>query len=120
MTRMLVMHWTAAILMAVPLAAQKPEAAETMMQAAGKKEVVDGDLNGAIKQYAAIVSRYAMSDRAITAKALLRMAECYQKMGDAEGRKIYEQVVREYSDQKAAASEARAHLGGAARPGRRK
>src|SRR5689334_9092137 len=74
MTRGLWIRWMVALLMAVPVAAQKPEAAETMMQAAGKKEVVDGDLSGAIKQYAAIVSRYAKSDRAITAKALVRMA----------------------------------------------
>jgi Tol biopolymer transport system component len=108
----------AALLMAGPLAGQKPGAAETMMQAAAKKEAVDGDLNGAIKQYGAIVARYAKSDRAMTAKALVRMAECYQKMGDAEARKIYEQVVREYSDQKEAVAEARAHLGGAGRVAR--
>ena len=41
------------------------------------------------------------------------MAECYQKLGDAEARKIYERVVREYSDQKEAAGIARARLGGA-------
>jgi Tol biopolymer transport system component len=110
MTRMLL-----ALLIAIPIAAQN---AETMMQAAGKKEVVDGDLNGAIKQYAAIVSRYAKSDRAVTAKALIRMAECYQKMGDAEARKLFEQVVREYSDQKDAVAEARAHLGSGTRPAR--
>src|ERR1043166_834079 len=39
------------------------------------------------------------------------MAECYQKMGDAESRKIYEQVVREYGDQKEAASLAKVRLG---------
>ena len=32
--------------------------------------------------------------------ALVRMADCYQKLGDAESRRIYEQVIREYPDQK--------------------
>ena len=26
------------------------------------------------------------------------MAECYQKLGDAESRKIYERLVREYAE----------------------
>jgi Tol biopolymer transport system component len=39
------------------------------------------------------------------------MAECYQKMGATEARKIYEQVLREYGDQKEAVAEARARLG---------
>ena len=107
-------HWILALAAAAGLiAADSVEPARIMMEAARKKEVVDGDLNGAIKQYAAIVSKYK-SDRAVTAMALVRMAECYQKMGDAEARKIYEQVVREYGDQKDAVAEARAHLGAAA------
>jgi hypothetical protein len=44
--------------------------------------------------------------------ALVHMAECYQKMGDAESRKIFEQVVKEYADQKEAVTLARARLGG--------
>jgi Tol biopolymer transport system component len=113
------MMWTgliAALLAAAPLAAQKPEAAETLMQAAIKKELVDGDLNGAIKQYAAIVAKYK-TDRAVTAMALVHMAECYQKMGDAESRKIYEQVVKDYADQKEAVTLARARLGAAREAG---
>ena len=30
-------------------------------------------------------------------KALLRMAECYQKLGDAEATKVYEQIVRDFN-----------------------
>src|ERR1051325_7498952 len=96
-------------------AAPSDDAANVLMQAAIKKELVDGDLNGAIKQYAAIVARHK-SDRAVTAMALVHMAECYQKMGDAESRKIYEQVVREYADQKEAVTMARAKLGASPTP----
>lgn len=43
--------------------------------------------------------------------ALVRMADCYQKMGDAKARGIYEQVVKDYADQKDAVALARARLG---------
>ena len=72
------------------------------------KETVEGDLRGAIEQY----KRVAQSqDRSIAAKALIRMAECYQKLGDVQARKIFEQVVREYADQPDAVKTARARLG---------
>ncbi len=90
--------------------AQQRQQPEIDLQAAIRKENVDGDLNGAIKQYAAIVAKYK-SDRAVSAMALVHMADCYQKMGDAESRKIYEQVVKEYADQNEAATLARARLG---------
>ena len=85
---------------------------EVDLQAAIRKETVDGDLNAAIKQFAAIVTKYGKTDRAVTAMALVHMAECHQKMGDAEARRIYEQVVKEYGDQKEAVTLAQARLGG--------
>jgi Tol biopolymer transport system component len=42
------------------------------------------------------------------------MADCYQKLGDAEARKIYEEIVRNYPDQQSAVSLARERLGRAA------
>jgi Tol biopolymer transport system component len=101
------MSIVAAALLAV---AQSRDDAERLLKAAHNTQLVDGDLNGAIKQYSAIVSKYK-SDRAVVATALVRMAECYQKMGDAEARKIYEQVLRDYADQKEAVAEARVRLG---------
>src|ERR1041384_4216957 len=85
--------------------------AATMMEAARKTAVVDGDLEGAIKQYQAIVEMYAKTDRAAAATALVRMADAYQKLGRAaESEAAYERVVREFTDQTAAVSEARAAL----------
>ena len=84
---------------------------EKLLAAAQHKATVDGDLKGAIDDYKKIVAG-AGGNRALTAQALVRMAECYQKLGDAESRKIYEQLLREYADQKEAAAEARARLGG--------
>jgi Tol biopolymer transport system component len=97
--------------------AQQRRQPDIDLQAAIRKETVEGDLNGAIKQYAAIVSKYT-SDRGVVAMALVHMADAYRKMGDAESKKIYEQVVKDYSDQKQAVALARAGLGGGANPRR--
>jgi Tol biopolymer transport system component len=90
-------------------AAEKNDAAKVALEAAKKKEVVDGDLKAAIEQYKAIVSKYK-TDRATAAEALIRMAECYGKLGDAEAQKAYERVTKEYGDQKEAVALAQAHL----------
>jgi Tol biopolymer transport system component len=102
----------AIILAAAPrlAVAQASGEADRLMKAAQNAEVVDGDLKAAIAQYAAIAKKYERSDRATTAQALIHMADCYQKQGDAEAKKIYERVVREFGDQKAEASTARVRL----------
>ena len=78
------------------------------LEAARKTEVVDGNLNGAIEQYRKISQS---PDRALAATALLRMAACYQKLGDGEAQTTYERLVREFSDQQEIVSMARAQLG---------
>jgi Tol biopolymer transport system component len=83
--------------------------AEIDLQAAIRTETVDGNLQKAIGQYRDIVSKHK-GDRFTVATALVRMAECFQKAGDSEANKIYEQIVREYSDQKDAVAVARARL----------
>jgi Tol biopolymer transport system component len=92
--------------------AQKSDPAKVAMEAAKKKEFVDGDLNAAIQQYKAIVLKFK-SDHAVAANALMHMADCYQKLGNAEAKKIYEQIVRDFKDQKDAVAMATAALGGA-------
>ena len=110
MTRLVVIAMLAATLAA---GAQTRDDAARMLKAARNAELVDGDLGAAIRQYDAIIARFRTSDRAVTAEALVRKAECFQKQGNAEARKIYEQVVREYADQKDAVAMATARLGGA-------
>ena len=100
-----------AILAAILVAgAQTKDEAERMFKAAQNAELVDGNLKAAIEQYDTIVAKYSKTDRAVTANALVRMAECYTKLGGTEARKLYERVVRDYSDQKEAAALARARL----------
>ena len=89
--------------------AQAVTEAERLLQKAMQKETVDGDLNAAIDQYKRILTLRDAS-RAVAAKALLQIGECHEKLGNAEARKSYEQLVREYGDQADIAGEARARL----------
>jgi hypothetical protein len=76
----------AGMLLAGGVVAQQKRQQEIDLQAAIRSETVDGDLKGAIKQYGAIVAKYT-NDRAVTAMALVHMAEWYQKLGDTESPK---------------------------------
>jgi Tol biopolymer transport system component len=96
-------------IIAASLAAAAQSEPARQLKAAENAELVDGDLKAAIKQYGAIIVKYK-SDRAVVAMAMVRMAGCYQRMGDVEGRKIYERVVSDYADQKEAVAIARARL----------
>ena len=72
-------------------------------------EEAEGNYPAAIEAYKKILARHG-SNRPVAAKALVRMGKCYEKLGDAESRKAYERVLREYSDQKDEVSVARARL----------
>ena len=99
------------IALALPLLlAQTNAGAAAQLQAAINKETVEGDLKGAIAQYQKLADRFKTSDPATAAKALLRMGECYDKLGDAEASKAYERVVRDFPSQKDSVVEARRRL----------
>jgi Tol biopolymer transport system component len=83
--------------------------ADTTLQKAIRKETVEGDLKGAIELYRRAIGQ-AAKDRATAAQALVHMGECYEKLGDAEARKAYERVVREFGDQGEQAAMARQRL----------
>ena len=69
-----------------------------LFQQALGKERVHGDLEEAIQLYKRIVETHA-NQRGLAAKALLQMGRCYEKLGKQQARKIYQQVLEEYSDQ---------------------
>ena len=106
------MKYIMTVILAAALLAGAPTKndAERMFKAARNAEFVDGDLKGAIEQYDAIVAKFADTHRDVTADALVRMAECHTKLGNAEARKIYERVIKDYSDQKEAVAVARSRL----------
>src|SRR5437868_165198 len=107
-------NWTvigcvATILLAAHFStAQTRDKAEAALKAADDKATIEGNLRGAIEMYKKIADG---KDRAQAAKALIRIAECYLKLGDSESRKIYERVVRDFGDQVDAVKIARARLG---------
>ena len=81
-------------------------AAEAQLKAAENKQLVDGDLKGALDAYSKLSTS---RDRTVAAKALLRMGECYQALGDAQAAKVYEQIVKDFPSQPEA-GEARSRL----------
>ncbi len=93
-------------------AARQKGQQEVALQAAIRMETVEGNLKGAIEAYKKIAEG---NDRSVAARALIRMGQCYQKLGDAEAMKAYERVVREFGDQKEAADQARALLAASGR-----
>jgi len=97
----------------------KDNKAEVALQAAIKTETVDGNLRGAIEQYKKIAVQPG-AGRVTVATALLRMGQCYEKLGATdtrEARKAYEQVVREYADQAGIVTQARVRLAALSGPG---
>ncbi len=103
----------AVALLATVLAGTPPQkrnaSAEELMGAALHQEEVKGNLESAIALYKKVVAE-AGSNRALAAKALVGMGQCYEKLGNNEARKAYERVVREFADQKDLAAQARARL----------
>ena len=94
-------------------AAQRAGRPELQLEAAINKEVVAGDLKGAIELYRKAAQS---ADRTVAAKALVRMGQCYEKLGDAEARKAYERAIREYGDQAEAVATARSRLAALGQP----
>jgi Tol biopolymer transport system component len=84
--------------------------AETMLEAARKLEVVDGDVRKAAAAYQAVVERFP--DRsAIAAEALLRLGGAHEKLGEvAQARAAYERLVRAHGEQTEQVSAARGRL----------
>jgi len=90
-------------------AAQNAESAETLLQIGTKREVVDGDLAGAVEIYKKAITA-AKGNKAVAASALVRLADVYRKMGNPEAQKTYERILRDYADQKDAVATAKARL----------
>lgn len=106
MKYMLVVIVTAAV--AIAAAAQSKSAADLYQEALYLQEI-KGDLQAAIATYKSIVERHA-SERAVVAKALLQLGDCYEKLGRSEARQAYERIVRDYADVTEVASRAREQL----------
>jgi len=80
-----------------------------LFQKALAAERADGNLRQAIQMYERVVKQFA-SDRPLAARALIRIAECQEKLGQRDAAKVYERIVREFADQAESVTLARARL----------
>ncbi|HUQ91099.1 MAG TPA: tetratricopeptide repeat protein [Bryobacteraceae bacterium] len=99
------------ILSAAFLFAAAGKTPESMLGAALHQEEVQGDLKGAIAAYQKVVATPGVS-RNTAAEALVRMGQCYEKLGSTEARKQYDRVIRDYADQKDAVARAQTRISG--------
>ena len=97
------------------VAALAADSGAELFQKAVTAERAAGNLEQAITLYQRVATEFA-SDRALAAKALVQEARCYEKLGQDKAVKIYEQVARDYKDQREPLATANARLA-ALRPG---
>ena len=96
-------------MLALAVGAVVAQSGNDLFQQALVKERTDGNMAAAIALYQTIVEKHG-TDRALVAKALVQMGQCYEKLGKAEARKAYETVLRDYADQADSAAQARTRL----------
>jgi len=77
--------------------AQTPTTAAIMLEKAIQKELIDGDLPGAIDSFERILVRFP-DDRSVSARALWHLGQCYEQLGDPRARQMYDRLLREYAD----------------------
>jgi hypothetical protein len=87
--------------MLVGIAVFAADTGAELFQKAVTQERAAGNLEEAIRLYQRVAHDYA-KDRALTAKALVAEARCYEKLGQDKAVKLYEQVARDFADQPAA------------------
>lgn len=115
MKRALLVLATTVLLLTTAQAAQLVDNdPQRLLKAAQNTELVDGNPQAAIKLYQAIVDRFAETDRSAAATALLRMAECYARLGmTGEAVRAYSRVVAQFADQPEAVKLARSRTNSA-------
>jgi hypothetical protein len=105
-------RWLVTLGLVIGVAAQTRADLETQLEAAIHREVVLGDLPGALEQYQAIVSQPS-APKNIAARAVFQMAQCLEKTGRRkEARAAYGRVATEYGDLAEVAALARSRIAG--------
>ena len=72
-------------------------------------EKADGDLRAAIRLYEQAI-REAGKDRQLASRALLRIGDCYRRLGDAQARTAFSRILNEFAEQTDVVAEARSRL----------
>lgn len=98
----------------------RAQTAQELYQRGLAAERAEGKLTEAIALYERAI-RGAGANRALAARALLRLGAAYELLGRAEARAAYDRIVREYADQSELVAQARTRLaaleGGVAQAG---
>jgi uncharacterized protein (DUF1800 family) len=89
--------------------AQRADKAASMLEAATQAELVDGNLDTAIKLYQQILTSFS-AERPVAAAALLGLGRCYEQLGQPKAREIYERLINQYGERSKEVSAARARL----------
>ncbi|HSH75255.1 MAG TPA: tetratricopeptide repeat protein, partial [Longimicrobiales bacterium] len=99
------------ILLALSLAAPPAgaQSGEQLFQRALVLERSNGEVREAIQIYERITRDFA-SDRALAARALLRLGMAHEILGNAEARAAYQRLVADFADQEESVSLARNRL----------
>jgi len=100
------------VLVSIAGIARQAEDPGVLLRAAIEKEEVDGNLQAAIDLYKKIVEKFA-GQRAVAAKALVRLGGCYEKLGEQQSglaQKAFEKVIENYPDQTEAVKAAKEKL----------
>jgi hypothetical protein len=94
----------------LPLSAQTDPAQQ--LEAAIHREVITGDLAGAITAYRALTSAPG-TPRPVTARALLQLGQCREKLGQRrEAHAIYTRLIRDFASEPEIATQAKTRLAG--------
>jgi Tol biopolymer transport system component len=88
---------------------QQAASAEALLGQAQHQQEVEGNVNAAIATYKQVIA-HPKAPRALVARALLLMGACYEQLGNADAKRAYERIVKEFSDLGDTASAARARL----------
>jgi Tol biopolymer transport system component len=94
---------------------QRSDQGEVLLQKAIHKEMVEGKLEEAIQIYKEVFTA-SKNNRALAARALVQMGQCYEKLGNAEARNAYERVIKEFADQGEQVQAARTKLAALSAP----
>jgi roadblock/LC7 domain-containing protein len=94
----------------VAVDAQRGPSPASLLRAAIDKEVVEGDVAGALRDYQQLVERFAGTDRPVAATALLQIGTLYVRFGTGDPAAVLARLTREFGDQPAVLSLARSRL----------